>query len=56
VRHRTVVEHRAHSFGPWLFGLVLAVVLTIFLANLAGSIAAGTFPPDGEPPATAVAP
>lgn len=46
MRTRTVAEHRAHSFGPWLFGLFLAVVLTIFLANLAGSVAAGVFPPD----------
>lgn len=43
---RSPAEHRGHSFGPWLFGLFLAVVLTIFLANLAGSVAAGVFPPD----------
>lgn len=46
MRVRSPIEHHAHTIGPWLFALLLAVVLTVFLANLAGSMAAGVFPPD----------
>jgi len=53
VSRRPPIEQRAHTFAPWLFALMLALILTVFVANAVGSMVAGTFPPAPTPPAAA---